>query len=78
MYSTNRVVEFRSALKDVEKSLDERFIKCSNRCIINSDMLESVDRKENIIIMKTGQTVTVSTRYIRTLLKKYNRDILHN
>lgn len=70
MYSTNRVVDFRSALKEVEKNLDERFAKCSNRCIINLDMLDYVDKKGNIVTMKTGQTVLASTRYIRSLLKK--------
>lgn len=70
MYAIGRALDFRESLKEVEKKLDKRFMKCSGSCIINTDMVENVDKKSRIITLKTGQTVSVSTRSIKSLLER--------
>lgn len=70
MYSMQRAVDFRSSLKEVETCLDDRFIRCNGSCIINTDMIESLDKKIRLVTMKTGQRIDVSMRSVKPIMIK--------
>jgi two-component system response regulator AgrA len=66
----NRSKEFYSKLKDIEQSLDERFIKCHKSFIVNIDNIQSINKKEKLIYMRNGQTCCLSKSYTKALLDK--------
>lgn len=67
LHSLNRQVEFYSKMKEVENSLDERFIRCHNSFIINKDKIKEVDKKNRIAYMINGEKCFISTRGIKNL-----------
>ncbi len=67
LHSLNRQVEFYSKMKEVENSLDERFIRCHNSFIINKDKIKELDKKNRIAYMINGEKCLISTRGIKNL-----------
>lgn len=67
LHSVNRQVEFYSKMKDVENSLDERFIRCHNSFIVNKDKIKEIDKKNRIAYMINGEECLISTRGIKSL-----------
>ncbi len=74
MYSIDRIVYFRASLKDVLAELDDRFMKCSSSCIINTDMIRTIIKKERMIILQNGQTVFGSTRCMKPIVQRLQKD----
>lgn len=69
MSSLNRHIEFYASLKDIEKSLDERFFRCENSTIINTDMIKNIDKKKRIVYMINDEECLISIRK----LSKFNK-----
>ncbi len=67
LHSLNRQVEFYSKMKEVENSLDERFIRCHNSFIVNKDKIKELDKKNRIAYMINGEKCLISTRGIKNL-----------
>lgn len=67
LHSVNRQVEFYSKMKEVENSLDERFIRCHNSFIVNKDKIKEIDKKNRIAYMINGEECLISTRGIKSL-----------
>ncbi len=69
MNAVNRRVEFYSTLKDLETHLDNRFYRCKDSCIVNKDLIASIDISKRTIYMINGDTCQASVRLIRGLVK---------
>lgn len=68
----NSYIEFNGTLKELEKVLDDRFIRCHKSYIINKDKVSNIDKKQRIITMENGSKCYVSL----LLLKKTVDSIL--
>ncbi|CEP98344.1 LytTR family two component transcriptional regulator [[Clostridium] sordellii] len=65
-------IEFNGTLKDLEKKLDDRFIRCHKSYIVNKNKISNIDKKQRIITMEGGSKCYVSL----LLLKKTVESIL--
>src|SRR5699024_8988427 len=68
MHSENRQVEFYGKLKEIE-DLDDRFYRCHNSFVVNTDNIESIDNKTRDITMTNGAVCFASSRNFRKLKK---------
>lgn len=62
-------------LNQIEKLLDERFIKCNRSYIINLEQVESYNIKSNIITFKNGETLYAVSRNKKKEIINYVRGI---
>lgn len=76
IYSVGRIMDFRASLKEMDKVLDDRFVKVSASCIVNMDMISSVRRKQRIIILKSGREVLISIRCIKNFEQSMSKRAL--
>lgn len=70
--TSNSYIEFNGTLKELEKTLDHRFIRCHKSYIINKNKVSNIDKKQRIITMENGSKCYVSL----LLLKKTIDSIL--
>lgn len=68
LHSENRQIEFYGQMKEVEKSLDERFCRCHTSFIVNKDKVKQINKKDRIAEMVNGEECLISTRGIKLLL----------
>lgn len=68
LHSINRQVEFYGKMKEIEKNLDDRFIRCHTSFIINRDKIKEIDKKNRIAYMINDEECLISTRSIKKLL----------
>lgn len=68
LHSINRQVEFYGKMKEIEKNLDDRFIRCHTSFIINRDKVKEIDKKNRIAYMINDEECLISTRSIKKLL----------
>lgn len=66
---------YSSSLTEIEKILDNRFIKCSRSYIINKEQVKLYNTKENIIVLKSGDTVKEISRNKKKDLINYLRNV---
>ena len=66
VHTKNETIEYYGKLEQVQKQLDERFIKCHRSYIINMDYFYQY--QNNIITLQNGQTVPVSRLRQKELL----------
>lgn len=64
-----------SSLTEIEKILDNRFIKCSRSYIINKEQVKLYNTKENIIVLKSGDAVKEISRNKKKDLINYLRNV---
>lgn len=76
LYSVHRAADFRATLKEIETRLDDRFIKVNNSCIVNADKIVEINRKDRKVVLESGQTVTIATRRLQNVLKKYSERMI--
>lgn len=67
LHGMDRIIEFYSNMKDVEKNLDNRFVRCHRSYIVNKDKIKKVDSSERIVYLNNGEKCSTSTRLIRKL-----------
>ena len=60
LHTETRVLEFNGELKDIERQLDERFVRCHKSYIINREQITEIDKKENVVTMRNGSVCPVS------------------
>src|SRR5699024_12067774 len=68
IHSENRQVEFYGKLKEKEH-LDDRFYRCHNSFVVNTDNIKSIDNKTRDITMTNGAVCFASSRNFRKLKK---------
>jgi two-component system response regulator AgrA len=66
----NRRVEFYANLKEIMKHLDERFIRCHQSAIINSEKIEEIDYKNMKLVLTNGQSCAISHTGLKQLKSK--------
>ncbi len=71
LYYENGIIEFYALLKEVEKQLDERFMRCHKSIIINKDKITSVDKNEHTLLISGKYKCEYSPRY-KGVLEKWN------
>ncbi|MBC6004546.1 MAG: LytTR family DNA-binding domain-containing protein [Paeniclostridium sordellii] len=64
--TTKSYIEFNGTLKELEKKLDDRFIRCHKSYIVNKNKVRNINKKQRIITMEDGSKCYVSL----LLLKK--------
>ena len=69
IYTENNVHPINKSLKEIEKELDDRFIKTHRSCIINKNRMAEVNYKERKIIFDNGIKIDL-------LSKKYKMEEL--
>ncbi len=62
LYYDNGMITFYSLLKDVEKELDSRFIRCHKSIIINKDKIVNVDKKNHTVELMHNYRCIYSSR----------------
>lgn len=67
LYAVDRQMEFYGRLKDIEKKLDDRFIRCHKSCIVNKHMIKEVNKRERIALLDSGLACMVSVRGMKLL-----------
>ena len=68
IHCNNRQVEFYGQMKDVEKSLDDKFCRCHTSFIVNKSKIKEIDKKNRIAYMINGENCLISTRGLKQLL----------
>ena len=69
LHCTNRQIEFYSKMKEIEQNLDDRFCRCHNSFIVNTDKIKEIDKKRRISYMINDEECLISTRGIKNLSK---------
>ena len=69
LHCTNRQIEFYSKMKEIEQNLDDRFCRCHNSFIVNTDKIKEIDKKRRIAYMINDEECLISTRGIKNLIK---------
>lgn len=67
LHTQNGIVEYYGKLKEVEKQLDYRFIKCHRSYLINLDFLSEYTNGQ--IILENGEQIPVSRSHQQTFIK---------
>lgn len=68
MVAENRQLEFYSSLNSIKEHLDDRFLRCSNAMIINTDKIIEVNKKKRIAILSNEEECAISVRNMKHLL----------
>lgn len=69
LYYENGMIEFYALLKDVEKKLDDRFLRCHKSIIINKDKITRVDKKDHTLTLSEKYKCEYASRYKGVLEK---------
>lgn len=70
--STGRY-EFTSSLKEMAKSLDERFAECSASEFVNMDYIVSVDKQNRGVILTDKSAHKISFRKLKKFVKEWEK-----
>lgn len=63
LYHDNGIITFYCLLKDLDKKLDNRFVRCHKSVIVNKDKIFSVDKKNHMLTMQGGLQCVYSPKY---------------
>lgn len=63
LYYDNGMITFYCLLKDLNKKLDDRFVRCHKSVIVNKDKIFSIDKKNHTITMQGGYRCVYSPKY---------------
>ena len=66
LHGTDRQIEFRGNLKEVEFRLDERFVRCHKSYIININKIKQIDKKKRLVYILNGAVCNVSIRMLKS------------
>ena len=62
LYAKNCKLEFIGKMKDLEKDLDQRFVRCHRSFLINKENVVTVNKEANIVTLCGGVTCPISVR----------------
>lgn len=71
LYYENGIIEFYGSLKEVEKQLDERFMRCHKSIIVNKDKIIGADKSEHTLMLADQYKCEYSPKY-KGVLEKWN------
>ncbi|WP_310601781.1 LytR/AlgR family response regulator transcription factor [Anaerosporobacter sp.] len=66
----DKCIEFKGNMKEIEEEMDERFCRCHRSFFINLDNIETIDEKNNMIVMAGGAECPISVRLKKKLLQQ--------
>lgn len=66
LMTTNQLIQFYGTLKEIE-ALDERLVRCHKSYIVNEKQIQALDTKQQLLVLKSGQTIPVSRRLIKKI-----------
>ncbi|AKA69280.1 LytR/AlgR family response regulator transcription factor [Clostridium scatologenes] len=70
LHAINRQVEFYGKMKDIEETLDERFIRFHRAYLVNKDNISEIDKKNRIIHMMNGEICYSSAKNLENFYTK--------
>ncbi|MCT6926324.1 LytTR family DNA-binding domain-containing protein [Metasolibacillus sp.] len=59
----NGIHTFYDKLSDIEKKIDERFVRCHRGYIVNIEHVQEINKKERKVILHNGLTIPTSLTY---------------
>lgn len=65
LHAKNRQIEFSGAMKDLESTLDNSFVRCHRSFLANRNNIKEVDMKNRIIYFVNGESCLMSTRMMK-------------
>lgn len=73
IHEKNRQIEFYGTLVELEKKLNEDFIRCHKGFIVNMKRIISVDKRDRIAKMDNGERCPISFRYLSQVINRIQR-----
>ncbi|AKN29995.1 histidine kinase [Clostridium carboxidivorans P7] len=70
LHAINRQVEFYGKMKDIEETLDERFVRFHRAYLVNKDNISEIDKKNRIIHMVNGEICYSSAKNLENFCTK--------
>ena len=69
LHYDNKVIEFYGKMKELERTLDNRFCRCHTSFIINKEKIKEINIKNRIAYLVNNKKCLISTRGIKLLTK---------
>ena len=69
LYYDTGMITFNGLLKDIQKQLDDSFLRCHKSIIINTKKIVSVDKHQHTVVLGPGYTCIYSAKYKEKLEK---------
>lgn len=70
LHAVNRQVEFYGKMKDIEETLDERFVRFHRAYLVNKDNISEIGKKNRIIHMINGEICYSSAKNLENFYTK--------
>lgn len=67
LHAKDRQIEFSGFMKELEKTLDDNFVRCHRSFLVNKNNIQEVDTKNRIIYFANGETCLMSLRMMKEL-----------
>ncbi len=65
LHAKDRQIEFSGSMKELEKILDDNFVRCHRSFLVNKNNIQEVDTKNRIIYFANGETCLMSLRMMK-------------
>ena len=65
LHAKDRQIEFSGSIKELEKTLDDNFVRCHRSFLVNKNNIQEVDTKNRIIYFANGETCLMSLRMMK-------------
>ena len=66
LHAKDRQIEFSSTIKELEKILDDTFVRCHRSFLVNKSNIQEIDTKNRIVYFINGETCLMSTRMMKS------------
>ena len=66
LHAKDRQIEFSSTIKELEKILDDTFVRGHRSFLVNKSNIQEIDTKNRIIYFINGETCLMSTRMMKS------------
>lgn len=67
LHAKDRQIEFSSTIKELEKILDDTFVRCHRSFLVNKSNIQEIDTKNRIIYFINGETCLMSMRMMKSI-----------
>lgn len=67
LHAKDRQIEFSSTIKELEKILDDTFVRCHRSFLVNRNNIQEIDTKNRIIYLINGETCLMSMRMMKSI-----------
>lgn len=65
LHAKNREIEFYGSLKNLEETLDSRFVRSHKSFIVNKDNIAEINKTEKVITLINQETCYISSRFMK-------------